>query len=338
MGDERIAHLTIVQIQTIEKQDSEIRLDRWFRDRYPHLGQGAIEKLLRTGQIRVDGRRVKANFRLEAGQKVRVPPIASPARYEQAKEIKLNRKAADELGHTLASSVLHLDEEIIVIDKPAGLAVQGGTSINQHIDGVLDTLTFGNPQKPKLVHRLDKDTSGVLVLARDRKAAQWLTKYFREQAIEKTYWALVVGELRPVKGKIDSPLKKTIRENNEKMRINTKDGQTAITHYAIVEQLGRTASWVAMRPKTGRTHQLRVHMASLGTPIHGDGKYGGRTAFLDLQGISKKIHLHARDIRIRCPNGKELFVTADLPNHMKSSWSQLGLDTKNYKDPFGEWL
>ncbi len=176
------------------------------------------------------------------------------------------------------------------------------------------------------------------MLARDRKAAQWLTKYFREQAIEKTYWALVVGELRPVKGKIDSPLKKTIRENNEKMRINTKDGQTAITHYAIVEQLGRKASWVAMRPKTGRTHQLRVHMASLGTPIHGDGKYGGRTAFLDLQGISKKIHLHARDIRIRCPNGKELFITADLPNHMKSSWSQLGLDTKNYKDPFGEWL
>ena len=255
--------MTTVQIQTIEKQDSEIRLARWLRDRYLHLGQGAIEKLLRTGQIRVDGRRVKANFRLEAGQKVRVPPIASPARYEQAKEIKLNRKAADELGHTLASSVLHLDEEIIVIDKPAGLAVQGGTSINQHIDGVLDTLTFGNPQKPKLVHRLDKDTSGVLVLARDRKAARWLTKYFREQAIEKTYWALVVGELRPVKGKIDSPLKKTIRENNEKMRINTKDGQTAITPYAIVEQLGRKASWVAMRPKTGRTHQLRVHMASL---------------------------------------------------------------------------
>ena len=140
----------------------------------------------------------------------------------------------------------------------------------------------------KLVHRLDKDTSGVLVLARDRVAARWLTRDFREQAIVKTYWALIVGELRPVKGTIDVPIGKNIRENSEKMTVNPKDGQTATTYYAIVEQLGRKASWVAMRPKTGRTHQLRVHMASVGTPIHGDGKYGGAKAFLDLQGISKK--------------------------------------------------
>ena len=334
MGHERTPKLTEVQIKTVEPQDTDSRLDRWFRVLYPGIGHGVIEKLLRTGQIRVDGRRVKANFRLEAGQKVRIPPIHPSECRKQAKQIKINKKAAYALGQTLVSSVLYLDEEIIVIDKPAGLAVQGGTNISRHIDGVLDVLSFGKAQKPKLVHRLDKDTSGVLVLARDRVAAQWLTKGFREQAIVKTYWALVVGELRPVKGTIDAPIGKTIRENNEKMTVNPNDGQTAITHYVIVEQLGRKASWVAMRPKTGRTHQLRVHMASVGTPIHGDGKYGGTKAFLDLQGISKKIHLHARDIRVRRPNGKELFITAELPNHMKNSWSQLGLDSKNYKDPF----
>ena len=336
MGHERVIKLTEVQIKTVEPQDADIRLDRWFRVLYPEIGHGAIEKLLRTGQIRVDGRRVKASFRLEAGQKVRIPPINSTECPKQPKQIKINKKAADALGQTLVSSVLHLDEEIIVIDKPAGLAVQGGTNISRHIDGVLHALSFGKAQKPKLVHRLDKDTSGVLVLARDRKAARWLTRDFREQAIVKTYWALVVGELRPVKGTIDTPLGKTIGEKSEKITVNRKDGQTAITHYAIVEQLGRKASWVAMRPKTGRTHQLRVHMASVGTPIHGDGKYGGGTAFLDLRGISKKIHLHARDIRIRRPNGKELCIKAELPNHMKSSWSQLGLDSKNYKDPFDE--
>ena len=334
MGHERIPRLNKVQIKTVEPQDADIRLDRWFRTRYPAIGHGVIEKLLRTGQIRVDGRRVKASFRLEAGQKVRIPPIQSIDCTKQAKQIKINKKVSDALGQTLVSSILHMDEEIIVIDKPAGLAVQGGTNISRHIDGALDALSFGKAQKPKLVHRLDKDTSGVLVLARDRVAARWLTRDFREQAIVKTYWALIVGELRPVKGTIDVPIGKNIRENSEKMTVNPKDGQTATTYYAIVEQLGRKASWVAMRPKTGRTHQLRVHMASVGTPIHGDGKYGGAKAFLDLQGISKKIHLHARDIRIRRPNGKELFITAELPNHMKSSWSQLGLDSKNYKDPF----
>ena len=334
MGHERIPKLTEVQIKTVESQDADIRLDRWFRTRYPGIGHGVIEKLLRTGQIRVDGRRVKASFRLEAGQKVRIPPIQSTECAKQAKQIKINKKVSDALGQTLVNSILHLDEEIIVIDKPAGLAVQGGTNISRHIDGVLDALSFGKAQKPKLVHRLDKDTSGILLLARDRKAARWLTKDFREQAIVKTYWALIVGELRPVKGTIDVPIGKNIRGNSEKMTVNPKDGQTATTYYAIVEQVGRKASWVAMRPKTGRTHQLRVHMASLGTPIHGDGKYGGAKAFLDLRGISKKIHLHARDIRVRRPNGKELFIVAGLPSHMKSSWSQLGLDSKNYKDPF----
>ena len=182
------------------------------------------------------------------------------------------------------------------------------------------------------MHRLDKDTSGVLVLARDRVAAQWLTKGFREQAIVKTYWALVVGELRPVKGTIDAPIGKTIRENSEKITVNPKDGQTAITHYAIVEQLGRKASWVAMRPKTGRTHQLRVHMASLGTPIHGDGKYGGKSIPRFARYIKKNSSTCARYTG-QASKWKRTFHTAELPSHMKSSWSQLGLDS-NYKDPF----
>ena len=183
--------MTKVQINTVESQDADIRLDRWFRTRYPGIGHGVIEKLLRTGQIRVDGRRVKASFRLEAGQKVRIPPIQSIDCTKQAKQIKINKKVSDALGQTLVSSILHMDEEIMVIDKPAGLAVQGGTNISRHVDGALDALSFGKAQKPKLVHRLDKDTSGVLVLARDRVAARWLTRDFREQAIVKTYLSLI---------------------------------------------------------------------------------------------------------------------------------------------------
>ena len=186
MGHERIPKLNKVQIKTVESQDANVRLDRWFRTRYPGIAHGVIEKLLRTGQIRVDGRRVKASFRLEVGQKVRIPPVQPTEDIKQAKQITINKKVSDALGQALVNSVLHLDEEIIVIDKPAGLAVQGGTNISRHIDGVLDFLSFGKAQKPKLVHRLDKDTSGVLVLARDRVAARWLTKGFREQAIVKT--------------------------------------------------------------------------------------------------------------------------------------------------------
>ena len=326
--------MTGVHLYKIEADDVDLRLDRWFKQKFPDISHGRLEKLLRTGQIRIDGRRVKANFRVSIGQEVRVPPIGATSSTKQVAVRNTKEPPNDILRKVLVNSVLHLDEEILAISKPPGVSVQGGTGTKEHIDGALDALRFGSEWRPKLVHRLDKDTSGVLLLARTRHSAKWLTRAFREQVMDKTYWGIVVGDLRPVRGKIDLPIIKLPSRYGEKMIVDHKQGQRAITDYAIVEQLGRRAAWIAMRPRTGRTHQLRVHMAALGTPILGDGKYGGKTAFLDYQGLSRKMHLHARDIRLKRKDGTEIFVEAELPEHVKRSWMLLGMDNISYKDPF----
>ena len=324
-----------VRLIKVATDDAGLRLDRWFRRYFQKVGYGALQKLLRTGQIRVDGRRAKPDYRLSNGETIRIPPLdkVSAARRTDWKE-KRNNQRDVALEELLQNSILHLDEEVIAIYKPPGIPVQGGTGSGKHIDGALDALRFGLDQRPRLVHRLDKDTSGVLLLGRTRQAAAWLTRAFREQTTDKTYWGIVVGDLRPLTGRIDLSISKLPGKYGEKMVIDKKEGQRAVTDYAIIERLGKRASWIALRPRTGRTHQLRVHTTALGTPILGDGKYGGEGAFLASEGLSRKLHLHARDIRLPRPNGEQLFVEALLPEHMSKSWDLLGFDSKSYNDPF----
>lgn len=321
-----------VETLTIAPEDADTRLDRWFRKHYPALGHGRLEKLLRTGQVRVDGKRVKANHRLEAGQAVRVPPLGdldSPPPSKPAPRPKADPK----LESMLRDAVLYRDDEVLAINKPAGLAVQGGTGTIVHVDALLDALTFEAKERPRLVHRLDKDTSGVLLLARTAAAARWLTAAFRAKDAEKLYWAVTAGIPKPREGRIDLPIAKLPGRRGEKMDIDEEEGKRSITDFTVVEAIGKQAAFVAMRPVTGRTHQLRVHMQAIGTPILGDGKYGGQAALLAGDGLSRKLHLHARQITLKRPNGKLLTITAPLPPHMAQSWAFFGFSEPS-ESPF----
>jgi 23S rRNA pseudouridine955/2504/2580 synthase len=318
-----------VQTRVVAQDEADQRLDRWFKRHYPSLGHGHLAKLLRTGQIRVDGKRAKANQRLEAGQAVRVPPLgAAPAPAARA------AKTDPETGAALRDAVLYRDEEMIALNKPAGLAVQGGSATTRHVDGALDSLTFGAKERPKLVHRLDKDTSGVLVLARSQQAARRLTNAFKAKTAMKIYWALVVGEPKPASGTIDLPIAKLPGRAGEKMAVDRESGKPALTRYVTLEKLGRRCALVALFPVTGRTHQLRVHMAARGTPILGDGKYGGQDAFLQGEGLSRKLHLHARAIRIPDEDGVPVEVIAPLQDHMVRSFEFFGLEPDRDGSPF----
>jgi 23S rRNA pseudouridine955/2504/2580 synthase len=319
-----------VQTVTVVADDDDIRLDRWFKRHFPALGHGRLEKMLRTGQVRVEGRRAKSGQRLEQGQAVRVPPVGDlePVAKNPRAAREVKRGPDPELVEQLIASILYKDDEVIAIAKPPGLPVQGGTGTKKHVDGALDGLRFEMPKRPKLVHRLDKDTSGVLLLARTAKAAQWLTEAFRHRSARKTYWAVVVGQPRFSSGTIDLPISKLPGKAGEKMVVDKEQGQRAITDYVVVEQLGSRTAWVAMRPRTGRTHQLRVHMNALGTPVFGDGKYGGEQAFFEAGALSRKLHLHARSIAIQRPNGSWLEVEAALPEHMVRTWDFLGFYVK----------
>lgn len=324
-----------VQLLEVKADEADIRLDRWFTRRFPGLTHGKLQKLLRTGQVRVDGARAKSGQRLEAGQTVRVPPLddaATVARVTALPPPKMSAEEADELR----GRVIYRDDEVMVLDKPAGLATQGGTGTTKHLDGMLDALRFGAKDRPRLVHRLDRDTSGVMLLARSAASAARLTEAFRSRDALKIYWAFVVGVPQPYSGKIDQPLAKQAGPGGERMAVASDDGESAVTHYSIVEAMGRNAAWVALMPLTGRTHQLRVHMAVLGTPILGDGKYGGAAAFLpDLAG-ARQVHLHAREIRVPHPRGGAILrATAALPPHMAATWRYFDLDPADDGDPFG---
>ncbi len=310
---------------TVEEDESGLRLDRWFKRRYPALSHGQLERLLRTGQVRLDGKRAKSNQRIEAGQVVRVPPLseesAKPPRPAPRTEM------SPEALKDLQGWVLHRDDDVIVINKPAGLAVQGGTKTGRHLDAMLDGLRFGSEHRPRLVHRLDKDTSGVLVLARNPAAATALTEAFRTKDAQKLYWAIVVGLPSPEEGTIDLPLGKVAGAQGERVVAREEGGKRAITDFRVLDHAGRRAAWVALAPQTGRTHQLRVHMLALGTPILGDGKYGGREAFLDAEGLSRQLHLHARTLRLPHPrSGRILEVSAPAPAHFQAAVRVLGFD------------
>lgn len=340
-----------VQNVTVGPGDADQRLDRWLKRLFPHLGQGRIEKLCRKGEVRIDGGRVKANTRLATGQEVRIPPLPEPGAVQSAPKPDVSDKDAA----MMKALVLYKDDHIIALNKPPGLPTQGGSKQTRHIDGLSGALTFGYDEKPRLVHRLDKDTSGVLLLARTRQVAGDLTKAFRARETRKIYWAAVAGVPAPQMGTIKLGLVKApghgTAGENEKMRAvhpqdvtHTEGAKHATTDYAVLSALAKRAAWVAMVPVTGRTHQLRAHMSELGHPIIGDGKYGGsgQENLGDGWGamlggdVSRKLHLHARSISLRHPvTGAKLTVTAPLPEHMERTWDFLHWNPRDVPaDPF----
>ena len=341
-----------VQTIRITGDEGDQRLDRWLKKRFPQLTQGAVEKMCRTGQIRVDGGRVKANSRIEAGQEVRVPPLPDAA----PRPLAEGPRISDADAEMIQKAVLFKDQHIIVLNKPPGLPSQGGSGQgNRHVDGLTEALKFGYKERPKLVHRLDKDTSGVLVLARTDRVARALSEAFRDRSTRKIYWAAVAGVPSPRMGTVRYGLVKAPGHGKsgegEKMiavhprDIDTTEGaKRATTDYAVLDNLAQRASWCALVPITGRTHQLRAHMAELGHPIVGDGKYGGSGQEnlgdgwgAQLGGeISRKLHLHARSLTITHPITKQkMTFTAPLPDHMKRTWKTLGwLENDVPADPF----
>jgi 23S rRNA pseudouridine955/2504/2580 synthase len=316
---------------TVAGEDGSARLDRWFKRHYPALGHGRLEKLLRTGRIRVDGKRARSSDRVAPGQAIRLPPLDEMA--GPAPSAPRQVSPGDET--MLRDAVLHRDDCLIVLNKPPGLPVQGGSGTERHLDGLLDALRFGSDMRPRLVHRLDKDTSGVLVIARTAAAAAFLTRAFREKATRKVYWAIVVGLPKLRQGRIDLALAKLPGREGERVRADPEEGKHAVTYYRVVDSVGAEASWLALLPVTGRTHQLRAHCAALGTPILGDAKYGAAAAHLAGVPGAKRVHLHARSISIPHPLGGSLQVTAPLPRHMRQSWEFFGFPG-DVADPFAD--
>ncbi len=315
-----------VETRTIEPDEAGMRLDRWFKAHYPDLSFGHLQKLVRSGQVRVDGGRVKTSTRLEPGQAVRVPPLAAagPAAPKAGA-----RGAGQSDAEFLRGILLYEDDSVFVFDKPPGLAVQGGSGLTRHIDGMLAALADRKGQKPRLVHRLDRDTSGVLVVARTRLAAQKLAQAFRARTSRKIYWALVKGVPKPRQGRISTWLAKEGGPEGERMRVarhGAGEASHAVTLYSVVDQAGQKLAWLTMRPVTGRTHQLRAHAAHIGHPIIGDAKYFKADDWQLPGGMQNKLHLHARRIVIPHPAGGTLDVTAPLPPHMQQSWNLLGFD------------
>lgn len=307
---------------TVQKDDDGVRLDRWFKRHLPQVGFATVSRWARTGQIRVDGKRADPADRLATGQVLRVPPGGTDS---AAKGPRPRRELTEEQLTLADSMVIHRDRSAIVLNKPPGLATQGGSGTYEHVDGLLDAYVQDGP-RPRLVHRLDKDTSGVLLIAATPGTAAYFSKRFSGRSARKIYWALVIGVPSINDGLIELPLAKQPGTGGEKMMVDeSEQGQPARTRYRVIDRAGNRACWVELQPLTGRTHQLRVHMAAIGHPIVGDGKYGGQEAFLS-GSISRKMHLHARRLLIDHPDGAPLDVTADLPDHFAASMAQLGFD------------
>ena len=341
-----------VKLLTVSADEGEQRLDKWFKRRFPQISQGHVEKMCRTGQIRIDSARAKASDRVAPGMVIRVPPLPDTEAPSRPAESRIN--AAD--AKMIQAAVLWKDEHIIILNKPAGLPSQGGSGQgDRHVDGLTEALKFGYKDRPKLVHRLDKDTSGVLMLARTDRVARALSEALRHHLTRKIYWALVAGVPNPRQGSIKYGLMKAPGHGRggegEKMQCvhpakmgDYPDAKRAHTDFFTLWFLGTRLSWMALEPITGRTHQLRAHMAELGHPIIGDGKYGGSSTENMGDGwgaglggeISRKLHLHARSLTIQHPITKETMTfTAPLPEHMAKTWKLLDWREKDIPaDPF----
>ena len=304
-----------------------MRLDRWFRLNFPQVPHALLNKLLRKGAVRVDGGRAKANLRLMEGQEIRVPPLDEGNRTP----VPHIKPLADKDKAFLESLILYQDDDLFVLNKPAGIAVQGGSKTARHIDGLLEQWGVELGVRPRLVHRLDRDTSGILVVARKRQIAADLGRLFQTRSVRKIYWAIVAGVPEPRQGRIDQALVKTGGPGHERVRAAGKDdasGQRAVTHYAVIDTAGKAFAWVSLKPVTGRQHQLRAHMAQLGHPIVGDNKYSGDKHVP--AALANRLHLHARRIVFPHPRGGNVDVTAPLSDAMADSFAALGFDAGRY--------
>ena len=330
--------MSAAPVETIEvkRDEAGLRLDRWFRAHFPEVGYSYLQKLLRSGQVRVDSKRVQANARLEAGQQVRVPAVVrQPPKAKPSLTPPLGLSKGDR--DFIERLILFEDEHVMVLNKPFGIAVQGGTGTKRHIDGLLAGMAdrFGG-ERPRLVHRLDRDTTGVLLVAKTRDAAAKLGRIFQTRSAAKTYWALVKGVPKPPQGKIEAALVKAAGPDGEDRVRKALPGEQdkamhATTHYSVIDRVAHKAAWVSLKPVTGRQHQLRAHMALIGHPIVGDNKYEGDKVLAD-SGIEMKLHLHARRLVIPHPVADEaaIDVTAPLPEHMRRTWELLGLDARRF--------
>ena len=313
---------------TVSDDDDGQRLDRWLKKNIPDTPFGLLQKLIRKGQLRIDGKRAKPDTKLKAGQDVRIPPVQDKVQGEK-------RPLKDKDIEFIKSLVIYDDGDVIALNKPAGLSVQGGTKIRFHVDGMLDGLTDKKGVRPRLVHRLDKDTSGVLLLARSAKVARELGNMFKGRDIKKIYWALVAPTPEKHEGTIRAALIKSGGANKERMTVDEKEGKKAVTEYAVIEHAMQQAAFVAFWPRTGRTHQIRVHAELMGCPILGDEKYGAQHEAISGVDTASRLHLHAQ--RIICPHpvrkGK-LDIQAPLPPELKKSWKALGFSSTHKADPF----
>ena len=329
-------------VETILVKDDEagLRLDRWFRVHFPEVGYSYLQKLLRSGQVRVDSRRAQANLRLQAGQQVRVPQVVrKPVASRPSLVPPLGLSKADH--DFIERLILYEDDHVLVLDKPFGIAVQGGTGTRRHIDGLLTGMAERFGDRPRLVHRLDRDTTGVLLVAKHRHAAAKLGRVFQTRSAAKTYWALVKGVPRPPQGKIEAALVKAAGPGGDRVRKaepgEQEQAMHATTHYSVIDRVAHKVAWVSLKPVTGRQHQLRAHMALIGHAIVGDSKYEGDKVLAD-SGIESKLHLHARRLIIPHPVAGEprIDVTAPLPPHMRKTWDLLGLDAERFQSDRSE--
>ena len=322
---------TKVQTVAVTADEAGMRVDRFLEARFPSLSFSHIQRVIRKGELRVNGKRADAKDRLAQGQSVRIPPL----RLDLPKTIDLS-EAAEKTRAFLRSITLYEDDDVLVLNKPMGLSVQGGSGTTRHVDGMLDAMRDKSGQRPRLVHRLDKDTAGCLLVAKTRFAASSLAKTFRSREARKIYWALVAGVPKPQQGRISTFLAKDDeREDDFVMRIarHGEEGAShAVTYYAVVETSAQHLAWLSLKPVTGRTHQLRAHLAHIGHPIVGDAKYFNRENWALPGGIQNRLHLLARRIAVPHPRGGLIDLTAPLPPHMVQSWNLLGLDVEGY-DP-----
>ena len=315
-----------VQQRQVNDDEDGMRLDRWFATHFPQLGFGRLQKLIRNGEVKVDKAKVTTSTRLVGGQTVRIPPIDDP---DVVKPVKLNEADAQ----FLRDLILYEDDDIYVFNKPHGLAVQGGSGTKRHLDGMLKSLPNKKGEAPRLVHRLDRDTSGCLVVAKTKQAASHFGNVFRSRSARKIYWAIVAGNPHPQQGEISCFLARQSTEDGEQMVVvknGTPGAQHSMSYYSTTDTASKRFAWVTLKPVTGRTHQLRVHMAQLGTPIIGDPRYFNIENWQGAPGLSEGLHLHARRIAIPLRNGKRLDISAPLPPHMRASFETLGFDPDRY--------
>jgi 23S rRNA pseudouridine955/2504/2580 synthase len=320
-----------VKRHVVSNEEEGMRLDRWFKVHFPQVTFAYLNKLTRTGQVRVGTGRIKTNHRLKAGDEVRVPPLAfdkRPADVPKEDVAPLTR----EERRLFDSMVIHEDKDIFILNKPSGFAVQGGTKTFQHLDGLLMGLGVELGERPLLVHRLDRDTSGLIVVAKRRAVAAALGKLFATRIVRKTYWAVVKGAPKPAQGKIEVALIKARGPDGDRMRASREgeedDEQHAVTQYSVIDKASHIAAWLSLKPLTGRQHQLRAHAHHLGTPILGDNKYGGDMGLPE--GVPNRLHLHARRIEFPHPRGGQIDLSAPLPDHMLATFKLLGFDGTRY--------